>query len=134
MFKSLIIPAFFEDCVLPFAVRLSVCPSVWPTAIPFYSSIFDARITKSIYLIPLCTQMLVTYLIIFSVFQFLDNSHFSDFIQNCNFSVNYIRNCFNFLVYRGSHMQHISNEFYHVTFRLSSKMETSLEGGGVISH
>ena len=30
----------------------------------------------------------------------------------------------------GSHMQHISNGFYHVTFRSPSKMEFIMEGGG----
>ena len=52
-----------------------------------------ARITKQICMIPLCIQMLATYLKFFSDFQFLNNSEFSDFTQKCNFSVNYSWNC-----------------------------------------
>ena len=49
---------------------------------------------------------------------------FSDFIQKCNFSVNYLRDLLEFFyIYGGSHMQHISNGFYLVTFRSPSKIK-----------
>ena len=41
--------------------------------------------------------MVETYLKIFSVFQFWNDSDFSDFTQKCNFSVNFTRNWLNIL-------------------------------------
>ena len=65
-------------------------PSTPPT-------LFYARITKLICMIPLWIQMVATFLKYFYVFQFWNNSDFSDFIQKCNFSVNFSRNWLNFL-------------------------------------
>ena len=99
--------------------------------LPIKSSyIVYARITKPIYMIPLYIQMLVKYLKFFYVFQFWKNSDFSDFTQKCNFSVNYLGNLLKFLTCMGggSHMQNISNTFYHGTFRSPSKMEILMEG------
>ena len=56
------------------------------TSISSYT--IDARITKPICMIPLCIQMMATYLKFFYIFQFWNNSDFSDFTQKCNFSGN----------------------------------------------
>ena len=62
--------------------------------------------------------MLAMNLEFFSIFQFCNNSDFSDFTPKCNFSVNYSRNWLKlFMCIGGSHMQHISNGFHLVTFR-----------------
>ena len=47
-------------------------------------------------MIPLCIQMVATYLKFFSVLQFCNNSDFSEFTQKCNFSVNFSRNWLNY--------------------------------------
>ena len=60
------------------------------TSISSYT--IDARITKPICMIPLCIQMVATYLKFFYIFQFWNNSDFSDFTQKCNFSRNLSRN------------------------------------------
>ena len=92
-----IIPAFFEEkrglCV---TVRR---PSVRPSVRKQFTSIsytIVARITKPICMIPLCIQMVATYLKFFYIFQFWNNSDFSDFTQKCNFSGNFSRNWFKF--------------------------------------
>ena len=48
-------------------------------------------------MIPLCIQMVAKYLKFFSVFQFCNNSDFSDFTPKCNFSVNFSQNLLNIL-------------------------------------
>ena len=112
------------DYVLPFAVRPSVRPSVRKQFTSISSYTIDARITKPICMIPLCMQMVATYLNFFYIFQFWNNSDFSDFTQKCNFSGNFSRNWFKFFKCMGeSHIHHISNGFYHVTSRSSPKME-----------
>ena len=62
------------DYVLPFVVRPSVSPSVRPSVRKQFTSIssytIDARITKPICMIPLCIQMVATYLKFFYIFQF----------------------------------------------------------------
>ena len=116
--------------------RPSVCPSVGPSVCPSgrpsvrqqFTSIssytIDATITKLICMIPLCIQVVATYLKFFYYFQFWNNSDFSDFTQNCNFSGNLSRNWFKFYKCMGEcHIHHISNGFYRVTFRSPPKME-----------
>ena len=105
-------------------VRRAVCPAGRQQFTSISSYTIDARITKPICMIPLCIQMLATYLKYFSVFQFWNNSDFSDFTQKCNFSVNFSRNWLTYFKCMGrSHIQHISNGFYQVTFRSPSKKE-----------
>ena len=112
------------DYVLPFVVRPSVRPSVRKQFTSISSYTIDARITKPICMIPLCIQMVATYLKFFYIFQFWNNSDFSDFTQKCNFSGNFSRNWFKFFRCMGeSHIHHISNGFYHVISRSSPKME-----------
>ena len=129
----IIIPAFFEEkkgimcyrssSVRP-SVRLSVRPSVRKQFTSISSYTIDARITKPICMIPLCIQMVATYLKFFYIFRFWNNSDFSDFTQKCNFSGNFSRNWFKFFRCMGeSHIHHISNGFYHVISRSSPKME-----------
>ena len=69
--------------MLPFVVRPSVCPSVRPSVRQQFTSIssytIDARINKLICMIPLCIQMVTTYLQFFYYFQFWNDSDFSDF-------------------------------------------------------
>ena len=60
------------------------------TSISSYT--IDARITKPICMIPLYIQMVATYLKFFYIFQFWNNSDFSDFTQKCNFSGNLAQN------------------------------------------
>ena len=92
------------------------------TSISSYS--IDARITKPICMIPLCIQMVATYLKFFYYFQFWNNSDLNDFTQKCNFSRNLSRNWFKFFKCMGGcHIHHISNGFYRVTFRSPPKME-----------
>ena len=76
---QLIIPAFFEEkkgimCYRSSSVRLSVCPSIRPSVRKQFTSIssytIDARITKPICMIPLCIQMVATYLKFFYIFRF----------------------------------------------------------------
>ena len=64
------------------------------TSISSYT--IDARITKPICMIPLCIQMLATYLKFFYILQFWNNSDFSHFTPKCNFSVNFSQNWFKF--------------------------------------
>ena len=82
--------------------------------------------------------MLATYLKFVSIFQFINNSDFSDFSQKCNFSVNYSRSWLKKIkCMGGNHIQHtcISNGFYDVTFRSPSKMEILIEEAeNAISH
>ena len=122
---TLIIPAFFEEKKGIMCYRSpSVRPSVRKQFTSISSYTIDARITKPICMIPLCIQMVATYLKFFYIFQFWYNSDFSDFTQKCNFSVNFSRNWFKFFKCMGeSHIHHISNRFYHVTSRSSLKME-----------
>ena len=82
------------DYVLPFVVRIR--PSVRKQFTSISSYTIDARITKPICMIPLCIQMVATYLKFFYIFQFWNNSDFSDFTQKCNFSGNFSRNWFKF--------------------------------------
>ena len=58
------------DYVLPFAVRPCVGPSVSQQFTSISSYTIDARITKLICMIPLCIQMVATYLKFFYYFQF----------------------------------------------------------------
>ena len=66
------------DYLLPFAVLQFVGPSVGPSVCPSVRKQFtsissytvDARITKPICMIPLCIQMVATYLKFFYIFQF----------------------------------------------------------------
>ena len=115
-------------CYRSSSVRPSVCPFVRPSVRKQFTSIssytIDARITKPICMIPLCIQMVATYLKFFYIVRFWNNSDFSDFTQKCNFSGNFSRNLFKFFKCMGeSHIHHISNGFYHVTSRSSPKME-----------
>ena len=48
-------------------------------------------------MIPLCIQMVANYLKFFSVFQYCNNSDFSDFTPKCNFSVNFSQKLLNIL-------------------------------------
>ena len=97
-------------------------------AIPFNSSnTFDARIVKPICMIPLCIQMLATYL------NFLSSSfeiiQILVIVPKNAISLNYIRNRLkHFMCMGGSYMKHISNGFYLVTFRSPSRMEILIEG------
>ena len=50
-----------------------------------FSYTIDARITKPICMIPLCIQMVATYLKYFYIFHFWKNSDFSDFTQKMQF-------------------------------------------------
>ena len=75
----IIIPAFFEEkkgimfyrspSVRP-SVRLSVRPSVRKQFTSISSYTIDARITKLICMIPLCIQMVATYLKFFYIVRF----------------------------------------------------------------
>ena len=77
--NCIFIPAFLEQKGgLRVTVRRpSVHPSGRPSVRQQFTSIFsntiDARITKPIWIISLCIQMLATYYKIFSVFQFWNN-------------------------------------------------------------
>ena len=87
---SFIIPAFFEEekgimCYRSQSVSQSVRQQF--TSISSYT--IDATIIKPICMILLCIQMVTTYLKFFSVFQFWNNSDFSEFTEKCNFSVNF---------------------------------------------
>ena len=127
--SSLLSPQFSKkkrgSCVI--VRRPSVHPSGRPAGLQQFTSIFpytiDARITKPICMIPLCIQMVATYLKFFLVFQFCNNSDFSDFTPKCNFSEFFTKLVIIFKCMRVSHIQHISNGFYHVTFGSPSKME-----------
>ena len=70
---KLIIPTFFVEKKGMMCYR-SVCPSARPSVRQQFTSMssytIDARITKLICMIPLCLQMVATYLKFFYYFQF----------------------------------------------------------------
>ena len=125
------------DYVLPFVVRPSgpsVCPSIRPSVRQQFTSIssytIDARITKLICMIPLCIQMVATYLKLFYYFQFWNNSDFSDFTPKCNFSGNLSRNWFKFFKCMGgmSYTSYIKRVL-SCDFQITSE-NGNIDGGG----
>ena len=96
------------------------------TSISSYT--IDARITKTICMIPLCIQMLATYLKFFSVFQFWNNSDFSDFTQKCNFSVNY-EIVYNFLSVWGKSYTSYIKRVLSCDFQITLE-NRNVDGGG----
>ena len=99
------------------------------TSISSYA--IDARITKPICMIPLYIQMVATYLKIFYIFQFWNNSDFSDFTQKCNFSGNFSQNWFKFFKYEGkSHSSYIKRVL-SCDFQITSE-NGNIDGGGRI--
>ena len=90
IYATVIIPTFFEDekGIVCYCLSSSICPSV-RQQFTSISYTIDARITKPIFMIPLCIQMVATCLEFYYVFQFWNNSDCRDFTQKCNFSVNY---------------------------------------------
>ena len=142
---SLIIPVFFEEkkgimCYHLSSVRLSggwaVRPSIRQqfTSISFYT--IDARITKPICMIPLCLQMVATYLKFFSIFQFCNNSDFSDFTQKCNFSIFFTKLVKFCLMYWGKSYTTYIKQVLSCDFQIILE-NGNLDGGGgenVISH
>ena len=90
-----------------------------------FSHTIDAKIEKHacMHMVTgtLSIVIMATHFKIFTNIPFWYNSGFSDFSQKCNFSVNYIVNCLELLEWiAGTHMQHISNGFCHVTVNLNS--------------
>ena len=74
-------PSVFRRKKRGLCVTVRRRPSVRQQFTSISSYTIDARITKSIWMIPLCIQMVATYLQFFYVFQFWNNSDISDFTQ-----------------------------------------------------